>query len=88
LTCTPPGQDGYYGYGLVNAWYSNQRPPGDINYDLVVDLRDLALVTWYWDVSSEDPDWWYARPGDIIIDNEIDILDLAIIGSHFGQIDP
>lgn len=88
LDLDPPGQDGYYGYGLVNAWYSNQRPSGDITHDYIVDARDLAYVAFYWCAKRGDPDWWYARGGDIKIDNEIDIFDLAIVALHYGQRDP
>jgi subtilisin family serine protease len=83
------GKDGYYGYGLVNAWYSNQRPPGDITYDYTVDGRDLALLTWHWGKTPEDPYWFeYARPCDININNEVDVADLAIMCVHYIEFDP
>lgn len=88
LDLDPPGQDGYYGYGLVNAWYSNQRPPGDITHDYIVDARDLAYVAFYYGAKRGDPDWWYARCSDITIDNEVDIFDLTIVALHYGQRDP
>jgi subtilisin len=85
----PTGKDAYYGYGLVNAWYSNQRPPGDITYDYLVDGRDLSLVTWHWGETPEDPYWFeYARPCDISINNEVDVADLTIIGFHYIEFDP
>jgi subtilisin family serine protease len=81
-----PGKDGYYGYGLVNAWYSNQRPPGDINYDLIVDMGDISIINYFFGITPEDPDWWYGRRADI--DNIIWARDRGIAGRHFGEIDP
>ena len=83
-----PGYDEWYGHGLVNAWWSNQRPQGDINYDLITDIGDLTIVCWYYGVKEGDPDWWDARRADIDIDKIVWIRDLAIISVHFGEIDP
>lgn len=82
------GRDDYYGYGLVNAWYSNQRPPGDVNYDGIVDMRDVYLASYYLGYTPDNPFWWDARPCDITIDNEVDVVDLTIISFHYGEIDP
>ena len=82
------GRDGYFGYGLVNAWYSNQRPPGDINYDLMVDVIDLSIVAFYYGTTPQDPQWWFGRRADINIDNIIDIADISIVSMHYGEIDP
>lgn len=84
----PSGKDDYYGYGLVNAWYSSQRPPGDINYDLYVDMLDITLLAYFWGTTKEDPDWWYARPCDIDINNELGGHDLSILVQNFGKVDP
>jgi subtilisin len=88
LDLGPSGKDGHYGHGLVNAWYSNQRPPSDINYDLTVDIGDITIICIYWQTMRGDPDWWDARRADINIDNIVDIKDLSIAGLHFGEIDP
>jgi subtilisin len=88
LDLGPQGKDGYYGYGLVNAWYSNQRPPGDINYDLMVDVIDLSIVNFWYGTMLQDPDWWYARRADIAIDNLIDVMDVSLVSMHYGEIDP
>lgn len=88
LDLGPTGKDGYYGYGLVNAWHSNQRPQGDINYDLMVDMRDVAIICYYNGTMSEDPYWWYGRRADININNVMDMRDLAIAATHFGEVDP
>lgn len=82
------GYDAYTGYGLVNAWYSNQRPPGDITYDYWVDLEDISFIAYYMTKTPEYYYWWYARPADIVIDNRIDVWDLTIACQHFGQYDP
>lgn len=88
LDLEPAGKDPYYGHGLVNAWYSNQRPPSDVTYDYIVDTRDLARVAYYLGYTDEHPLWWYARPSDITIDNKVNILDLTIVSMHFGEYDP
>lgn len=82
------GKDGYYGYGLVNAWYSNQRPPGDITYDLIVDVIDLSITGFWYGTFFQDPNWWYARRADINIDKVVDVIDISIVSIHYGEIDP
>lgn len=82
------GRDAYYGYGLVNSWWSNQRPQGDINYDLIVDMGDLTIINYFYGVEKGDPDWYYARRADIDIDKIVWARDRGIAGVHFGEIDP
>lgn len=82
------GWDSWFGCGLVNAWFSNQRPPGDITYDLRVDMRDIAYVSKHYGKTDEDPDWWGARVADVNIDNTVDLYDLHIVGQHYGEVDP
>jgi subtilisin len=83
------GRDEYYGYGLVNAWRSLQRPEGDITRDLCVDAEDLRWVGAYYGKTSSDPDWWaLIRPADIDISNRIDTVDVSIVGLNWGKVDP
>jgi subtilisin len=81
------GKDEEYGYGLVNAWATNQRPLGDINIDWVVDIRDLAFVSGYygtwWDPPNPQNYSWAIA--DITIDNRVDIRDLAIVSGNYGK---
>jgi len=60
------GKDNYYGYGLVNAWYANQRPPGNIisHYDEEVDVFDKVLVGAAFGASYNATDgmYWHQPP--------------------------
>jgi len=81
-----PGKDDYYGYGLVNAWYANQRPPGDVNNDRYVNIKDAIIVGVAFGSKPGDPNW--DPRADIIIDNIVNIKDSVIVGSNFGKHDP
>jgi subtilisin family serine protease len=75
------------GYGLINAWYADQRPPADITYDLRVDSQDVAFLNAHW----HDPPWYigdYNRRADIDIDNRVNLRDLGIVKQNYGKIDP
>lgn len=79
-----PGRDDYYGYGLVNAWYSTQRPPGDVNSDLTVDIFDMVTIAIAYGSRPSDLNWCVLA--DIIIDRLIDIFDIVVVASHFGEV--
>lgn len=89
------GRDYEYGWGLVNAWYSNQRPPGDIAGststppappDGKVNYKDLYVMLHAYGSKPGDPNW---NPiADIIIDNQVDYKDLNILLQNFGKTDP
>jgi len=90
-----PGKDDSYGYGLVNAWYSNQRPPGDIAGSTAdpsippdgrVNYKDLYVMLQAYGSKPEDPHWDIRA--DIIIDNHVNYEDLYIMQVHYGEIDP
>jgi len=80
------GKDNYYGWGLINAWATNQRPLGDINIDYVVNILDITIASTAFGSYPGHPNW--DPRADINIDNIINILDLDIIAQNFGQEDP
>lgn len=80
------GKDDYYGYGLVNAWYANQRPPGDVNTDHHVNYLDAIIVSAAFGSEPGDPNW--DPRADITINNIVNYLDSIIVGDHFGETDP
>lgn len=86
LDLGPAGRDDEYGYGLINAWATNQRPLGDINLDYKVDLKDYYEVCKSYGGKLGEPGW---NPrADINIDNKVDLKDIYIVGKHYGEIDP
>jgi len=86
LDLGPTGKDDEYGYGLINAWATNQRPLGDINNDYKVDLKDLFAVAIAYGSYPGHPKW---NPNcDINIDNLIDLKDYYIVSKNFGKVDP
>ena len=89
LDLPPSGRDAEYGFGLVNAWRSLQRPEGDITRDGKVNILDLAAVGRSYGKDDNHPDWWlYHRPHDININNVVYIEDLTIVGRNYGKVDP
>jgi hypothetical protein len=59
---------------------------GDINYDGVIDVADLAVFVYYYKVKDGDPLWEDARICDLtgtngIPDGVVDILDLVLVAS-------
>jgi subtilisin family serine protease len=88
LDLGPSGPDGDFGRGLANAWWSSQRPQGNINYDDITDMEDFSSVAYYLDFDDDDPLWWLARPCDININNVVDVVDYTIVSLHYGEIDP
>ena len=86
LDLGPPGKDNEYGYGLINAWATNQRPLGDINIDHITNILDAILLAGAWGSKPGDQNW--APRADINIDNVVNILDSIIIANNFGKKDP
>lgn len=86
LDLGPPGWDSQYGYGLVNAWGSCQRPAGDINNDLRCNILDAIIVAGAFNSRPGSPKW--DPRADLDINNVVDILDAMIIANNFGKIDP
>jgi subtilisin family serine protease len=78
------GRDDYYGYGLVNAWYSTQRPPGNLNNDSRVNILDIVTIALAYGSKPGDPNWCVLA--DITIDRLIDINDIAVVALHFGEV--
>lgn len=85
-TALPIGWSNENGYGLVNSWYSNERPPGDINYDYRVNILDAITVSNAMGSGPGNPRW--NRRADINIDNVVNILDAIIVSDNFGRKDP
>jgi hypothetical protein len=86
LDLGPAGKDNEYGYGLINAWATNERPLGDINNDRTVNFRDAIILGAAFGSKPGDANW-DPRP-DINIDNTVNFADGTIIGSNFGKVDP
>jgi subtilisin family serine protease len=86
LDLAPTGWDNDTGWGLVNAWLSNQRPIGDINNDLRVSGFDIALARYAFGSYPGHPRW--DPRADININKQVDGTDVALIAAHFGQSDP
>jgi subtilisin family serine protease len=89
------GRNDEYGYGLVNAWGSNQRPLGDITYDFKVDGQDVAIAAAVFGAHIEGDGIGLPRTqknkflrADINIDLKVDGKDIAIISRNYGKIDP
>ncbi len=86
LDLGPAGKDDQYGWGLINAWATNQRPLGDINIDYIVDVEDLYTACLAYGSYPGHPAW---NPrADINIDNFVDIEDINIIANNYGKVDP
>jgi len=79
-------QDDYYGYGLVNAWFPNQRPTGNINNDLYVNARDAIIMGLAFGSKPGDQNW--DPRADIDINKIVNAKDSTILGEHFGEVDP
>jgi subtilisin family serine protease len=86
LDLWPTGRDNDTGWGLVNAWLSNQRPIGDINNDLRVSGDDVALAQYAFGSYPGHPRW--DPRADMNINNRVDGTDVAWICRHFGESDP
>jgi subtilisin len=82
----PSGGDNDTGWGLVNAWLSNQRPIGDVNGDQIVEGRDVIVCTRAYMTKPEDPRW--DPRADVNIDKIVEGRDIAIVTRHYGESDP
>jgi subtilisin family serine protease len=79
------GRDVYFGYGLVNAWYANQRPPADITYDHWVHMPDVSfLCAHWWDGTTEGAEG-FDRRADINRDNAANLFDAAAINANWNK---
>lgn len=78
--------DQEYGFGLVNAWGSCQRPPGDINNDLRCNILDSIIVGRAFNSRPGSSNW--DPRADLDINNVVNLLDAMIITNNFGKIDP
>jgi subtilisin len=86
LDLGPRGRDDEYGYGLINAWATLQRPLGDINIDYIVDYRDLNIASRAFGSIPDHPNW--NQTADINIDRIVDYRDINIISRNYGKQDP
>lgn len=55
---------------------------GDVNGDGAVDIGDLAIAAYYYNVTSEDENWPQAQVADIDNNGIVDIVDLAAIARN------
>lgn len=53
----------------------------DVNKDGIVDIADLALVAYYYQVHEGSSEWETAKIADVNRDKVIDILDLGIVAN-------
>lgn len=86
LDLGPDEWDQEYGFGLVNAWRSCQRPQGDINNDLRCNVLDAIVVGNAFGSRPGSPRW--DPRADLDINNVVNILDSTIIAENFGKVDP
>jgi len=56
---------------------------GDVNYDLIVDILDLAMVGMAFGTIPGDPDW--NGDADLNGDGVVNIYDLATVGANHGK---
>lgn len=89
------GRDYEYGWGLVNAWYSNQRPTADIAGSTTdptvppdgrVNYKDLYVLLHAYGSYPGHPNWDIRA--DITIDNHVNYKDQYILLANYGKIDP
>ncbi len=68
-------------YPLMNPWIA--APPGDINRDGKVDIKDVAIAAKAFGSCPGHPRW---NPiSDINLDGRVDIFDIALIAKMFGN---
>ena len=70
-------------YPLVSPyWYWSNPMTGDINKDMVVDMKDISLAAKAFGTYPDNPRW---NPvADINEDNRVDMRDLATVAKDFG----
>jgi hypothetical protein len=73
----------YIGYQSTDGAFANVRAPWDINWDLKVDIADLALVARSFGTTPGASGWNITA--DVNGDGRVDIADLTLVASHFGQ---
>lgn len=83
LDLGPPGREDEYGYGLINAWATNQRPLGDIDNSLQVDMVDMWIAQNAFGSIPSMSNW--DPRADININNMVDMVDMWIIQNNYGK---
>ena len=73
----------YIYYTPADGSFANVRAPWDINWDLKVDVVDLASVARSYGTTQGAPGW--NPTTDANGDGHVDIADLSLVASHFGQ---
>ena len=63
----------------VETFKTSVIKSSDLNNNGTTDVGDLAIVAYYYGISSEDPAWDEAKIADMNNDNIIDIADLAYV---------
>jgi hypothetical protein len=59
---------------------------GDTDNDGHVDVFDLRIIGYYYDIKSSDPGWTEASKYDLNGDNIIDVYDLVLAEYNFGYV--
>jgi Ca2+-binding EF-hand superfamily protein len=68
----------------MNPWIA--APPGDINRDGKVDMKDVAIAAKAFGSCAGDPRW---NPvADQNEDGKIDLKDIALVAKNFGKTYP
>lgn len=72
-------------YPLVSPyWYWSNPMTGDINKDMVVDMKDISLAAKAYGSYPSHPRW--TPMVDLNEDNKVDMRDMAKIARNFGKI--
>ncbi len=70
-------------YASTDGTFANVRAPWDLNWDLKVNVIDLAIDAIHYGETCASPNWY--PPADLNGDCKVDILDLALVALHYGQ---
>ncbi|MGD8544675.1 MAG: hypothetical protein PVH12_00745 [Candidatus Bathyarchaeota archaeon] len=57
---------------------------GDLNYDFMIDMRDIGMAAWSVGAYPTHPRW--KVEADANQDGRVDMKDLILIAKHFGEI--
>ena len=73
-------------YPLMNLYWN----PADINHDLKVDIKDIAIAALAYGSEPGDPNWNchvdITGPEYLVPDGKVDIRDVALIAIDYGEI--
>jgi len=76
-------EGGLYQIEVSEIIYTFSPIQGDVDNDGDVDVFDLRIVGYYYDLTSSDPEWTDASRYDLNGDNTIDIFDLQLVATNY-----